>query len=270
MPDFMSPMFLLLAGVVVIAFVVAITFLLINSGGSDEGAVEQLQDARAELDTLPPEYFNGQKLGLDSAPLKITTFEDFQCPFCLRYTAEDEPMIVEEFVKTGKVQLIFSNLPIFQGTESLNAARATVCAANQNKFWYLHNELFLTQAEEGQLSNERINAGRFSEDSLRDHASDAGLDLGQYDTCMADPATADEVVAQNRVATSYGFSSTPSFVFNGKVLPGTPTDLDAWRELINEQVNAATASPSPTASASPTASPAATTPAATATTTAAR
>ena len=251
MPDFMSPGFLAIAAALVIVLVGLIVWALLNSGGSDDDAVEALTAHGAALETLPAEYFDGQSLGAEDAPLTITAFEDFQCPFCLRYTAEDEPTIIDEYVRDGRVRLEFKHLPIL-GTDSFNAARASVCAADQNKFWQMQNELFLAQAEAGQLSDEELNVGRFDNDNLREHAQAAGLDLAAYDTCMADPASSDTVAEQNREATQFGFNSTPSFLLNGRPLGGTPNSLDAWRQVIEDQIEEAQATPTASASPSPT------------------
>src|SRR5512139_1398364 len=71
----------------------------------------------------------GAKIGKADAPVKIVAYEDFQCPFCLLFTSEDEPSIISELVKTGKVQYEYRHLPIL-GNESVSAAVATQCAAD--------------------------------------------------------------------------------------------------------------------------------------------
>ncbi len=42
-------------------------------------------------------------MGDPNAPVKITEYADFQCPYCMRFWQETEPQIVEQYVKTGKV-----------------------------------------------------------------------------------------------------------------------------------------------------------------------
>lgn len=241
----MSPGFLVAVGAVIVIGLGALIFFMLNDESRDAEAAAALEEA---LQNLPTELADGQSLGSPDAPLTITLFEDFQCPFCLRYTAEDEPMIVDEYVKTGKVRLEFKHLPIL-GPESVRAALAATCAADQNKFWEFHHRVFKKEADEGQLSNERLNRGHLSDENLRQIAQETGLDMAAYDSCLNDPATQEKVTNQNREATELGINSTPTFLFNGRPLGGTPIDLDAWREIIDQQIAAAEASPEATETA---------------------
>jgi protein-disulfide isomerase len=203
----------------------------------------------------------------------MTTFEDFQCPFCLQYTAEQEPGIIEEFVKSGQVRLEFKHFPILgQQNESLRAARASVCMAEQDRFWDYQNKLFLVQAEAGQFENERVDVGRFSEGNLRDYAEELGADMAAYDICFSDPASLEKVQADLAEAQSYGIQGTPGFVLNGRPLAGgSPNTIDGWRTVFDQVLAEASATPTGEGSATPagSASPEATstTPAATATAT---
>lgn len=254
----MSPAFLAIAAAVLVVLVGLVIWALVGGGGGGGGngdAVSRLEAERANLATIPVEYFDGMSLGDKKAPLVMEMYEDFQCPFCLRHTVETEPTLVDEYVKTGKVRMVFKHLPIL-GAESVSAGKAGYCAAQQNKFWPFANRLFTMQAASGQLEGEKVNVGRYSDANLRGHAEAAGLDLAQYDACYASPAAATAVADDNRAASQLGLRSTPSFVFNGRPLQGgAPGSLDSWRALLDEQIAAALASPSPAASAS--ASPAA-------------
>lgn len=245
----MSPGFLVALGAVVVIGLAALIFFMLNDESRDAEAAASLEES---LQNLPLDMADGQSLGSPDAPLTITMFEDFQCPFCLRYTAEDEPMIVDEYVKTGQVRLEFKHLPIL-GVESVRAAMAATCAADQNKFWEFHHRVFKKEADEGQLSNERLNKGHLSDENLRKIAEESGLDMAAYEACLADPATQEKVANQQREATELGISSTPTFLFNGRPLGGTPVNLDAWRQILDEQIAAAQATPEATGTAEATA-----------------
>lgn len=265
--DLLSRPFLLIAGALVVVLVVVLAIFIATSGGSDsDELVGLLEEASANI---PADLVDGAKIGSADAPVKITAFEDFQCPFCLKFTAEQEGEIIEQFVKTGRVQFDYQHLPIL-GAESVKAALASQCAADQNKFWQYHNRLFLEQARNDQIGNEKLNVGRFSDDNLKKFAGEVGLDTAEFNTCFDSSEHLDLITEQQRVARQFGITGTPGFLVNGQPLgAGTPSDIDAWRQLV-EQVEGAIATATANASASPaatdTASPAATdtaTPAAT-------
>ena len=257
-----SPFYLLL-GAVIIALVGVLVFIVSNRS-TDKGDIPT-KLAAAEA-VFPADLAKGTKLGKDDAPLKLVQFEDFQCPFCLRYTAEDEPGIVEEFVKTGKVQIEFKHFPIL-GQESIRSAQASFCAAEQDKFWQYHNLLFRTQGDAGQFTNEKKDAGRFSDGKLRDFAEQVGLDIPKYEACFVSEEALAKVQTDLQEGQRIGIRGTPGFTINGLPLAGgAPDSIEGWRTLLNEQLNKPSPSPAATGTASATtAAPSATTAAATAT-----
>ena len=265
---FSQPFVLIVVAVVLILGAILGVIVATDSGGNSELA-DKLKASEAEF---PYDMANGFKVGKDDAPLKITEYEDFQCPFCLNYSGNEEPAVINEYVKTGKVQIIFANLP-FLGQESLSAAKASVCAADQNKFWQLHNRLFVTQAEAGQATNEKKDVGRFSEGKLKDYANELGMDMTKFNACYSDEKTLAAVQQSVQDANSFGFRSTPSFLFNDTPFgSGSPGSIEGWRTAIDSALDqianptaTATGSASPSATASGSPAGTATAPAATAT-----
>ena len=71
----------------------------------------------------PVELADGYTLGQPDAPVAIEVWEDFQCPFCQRFSVQVKPLIVQQYVETGKASLTFRNLA-FLGEESQWAAVA--------------------------------------------------------------------------------------------------------------------------------------------------
>ncbi len=244
----MSRPFLLIAGALVVVLAVVLGIFIAMGGGNDsKELVTRLEEASTKL---PLDMASGAKIGRDDAPVKITAFEDFQCPFCLKFTAEQEGEIIEQFVKTGRVQLEYQHYPIL-GTESVRAALASQCAADQDKFWQYHNRLFLEQAKADQVGNEKLNVGRFSDDKLKQYASELGLDTASFNACFDGNEHLDLITNQQRTAQQFGITGTPGFLVNGQPLgAGTPSDIDAWRQLVEnveKAVATATANASPAA-----------------------
>ncbi len=252
----MSGPFMLIVGAVVVALgiVLAIVILTGGSGGTSSEQVDKLDQASANL---PLDLVDGAKVGSEDAPVKVTVFEDFQCRFCLDFTADQEGEVIEQFVKSGELQLEYRHLPL-QGAESFAAALASQCAADQNMFWQYHNRLFRIQAENNHSTAPRANVGRFTTESLKDIAADLGLDTAEFNSCFDNQDHLDTITDHERTARSFGISGTPGFLVNGQPLgTGAPTSIDAWRDLIDEVVGisatatAGAGSPTADASASP-------------------
>lgn len=121
-----------------VAAVLGVVFVLIwlNRPGASVGRGDFEPVARAQVE--------GRRWGDPSAPVRIVVFEDFQCPFCARFTHDTEPLLASEFIETGQVSFEFHHLA-FLGPESIQAAEASECAMEQGQFWPYHDVLFLRQ-----------------------------------------------------------------------------------------------------------------------------
>ena len=211
---------------------------------SDATLVAAIETAAAEL---PQNLANGTKLGKDGAKIKLVEYQDFQCPFCLAYTAQQEPTLIKEYVATGKMQITYKTYPLL-GTESVKAGEAALCAADQNKFWPYKDKLFLVEAQAGQHSNEQRDVGRFSDANLKQLAADLGLDSTKFNICYDSGKFADQVNSEYSEGKQLGISGVPEFVINGTPLTGTPSSLDSWRQALDRlyaATSARIASPSP-------------------------
>jgi protein-disulfide isomerase len=100
----------------------------------------------------------------------------------------------------------------FLGQESIWAAQAAECAADQGKFWEYHDLLFAKQNGE--------NVGTFTKDNLTAYAKELGLDSAKFDPCLKNDETLPRVAADTQEGRSAGVSGTPTFFINGKPLVG--------------------------------------------------
>jgi len=173
---------------------------------------------------------DANRVGDKNAPVTIVEFSDFQCPFCGRHFQNVEPVLFEEYVDTGKVTFVYKH-SAFLGLESVWAAQASECAADQGKFWDYHDLLFTRQAGENQ--------GAFTKDKLLSFAEELNLDMTQFEPCLINDQTLDRVQADTQEGQQAGVRGTPTFFINGQPLVGAQP-YEEFRAAIEKNLGAAT------------------------------
>jgi protein-disulfide isomerase len=139
----------------------------------------------------------------------VEEFSDFQCPYCKQFATKQEPAIVDKYVTTGKIQITFVPFA-FLGQESVKAAEASYCAADQGKFWEYHDLLFESQNGENQ--------GAFTRDLFVKLANDLSLDATKFQECF-DKGTYTTKVSENvKYGQGKGVNGTPYFTVNDKLV----------------------------------------------------
>jgi protein-disulfide isomerase len=137
-------------------------------------------------------------LGSSDARVVIIEFSDFQCPYCAQFAIDVFPLIKHEFIDPGKAKFIFRNMPLRSHKAAQPAAVAAECARRQGRFWEMHDILYRNQMA-------------FAEEYLRKDATEIGLQLDEFDSCVAAPGKA-ELIADIREATRLGLNVTPTFL----------------------------------------------------------
>lgn len=166
-------------------------------------------------------------LGSQDAKVSVVEFADFQCPYCARHHQSVEPTLIDEYVKTGKANILYKHLA-FLGPESVGAAVAAECAADQGKFWEYHDYLFEHQQGENQ--------GAFTQDKLLAFGKDIGLDSAPFEKCVKGGETLARVQADTAEAQKFGVGSTPTFFVNGEPLVGLKSP-DEFKQAIDQALN---------------------------------
>lgn len=164
-------------------------------------------------------------MGDPKAPIQIVEFSDFQCPYCKQFYENTGPLLAEYFVKTGKVYFTYRSAGNFVSNnlggankESQNAAAAAYCAADQGKFWEMHDTLFAN-------SRDVENQGSFSSKRLTALAETiSGLDINTFKDCYNSGKYNDQVQTDFDDATAAGLNGTPFFVMTYKVNGETKTE----------------------------------------------
>ena len=145
-------------------------------------------------------------LGESSADITILEWGDYQCTFCYRFHESSLNTIVEDYVDTGKVRLVFKDFPL-NGPDSILAAEASYCADDQGKYWNYHDELY------DNWGGERT--GWITRDSLNQFATTVKLNLEKFNSCLDEQKYRQRVLEMYQFGQEIGIDATPSFlIFN--------------------------------------------------------
>ena len=150
-------------------------------------------------------------LGKPNAPVTVIEYADFQCPYCKEFQVKNFPSLKKKYIDTGKVRFIYQHYA-FLGDESVYAAEASKCAADQSKFWEYHDKLFENQKAE--------NAGDFTPEKLKSMASGVVPDTQKFTKCVDDRKYQNAVSDEVLNATHFGVDATPTVFINGKKYSG--------------------------------------------------
>ena len=166
--------------------------------------IEKQQNARGP-DVL---IKNGSPiLGSVDAPLTLVEFGDYQCSFCKRHFDQTHDLIMKNYVETNKVKIVFKDLIVTPGKDSMYAAHAAHCAKDQGMFWKYHYMLYNNWEGES--------TGWVTSDNLNKFAKNIGLDINKFSKCMSEDKWMELINASQDDANTLDVTGTPSFFLIG-------------------------------------------------------
>jgi RNA polymerase sigma factor (sigma-70 family) len=143
-------------------------------------------------------------LGEPGAPLTISVFTDFQCPFCWRFAARLESLAQ---LYPGQVRIEIRNMPLpFHGQAEL-AAEAGLAAHAQGKFWPMHDELFANQTS-------------LDRDHIRQMAQKIGLDVARFEQALDSGSEKARVQRDIDLGKKLGIQGVPSMIVGDELVVG--------------------------------------------------
>jgi protein-disulfide isomerase len=191
-------------------------------------AAVELEDP---ITRTPYELADGRALGSEDAPVTMDIWSDFQCPACAVLATQLEPEVVQDYVATGELRIVYRDFA-FLGPESTAASVGAYCAEQQDRFWQYHDYLFANQAGE--------NRGGFTAQRLDAIAERVGLQMDDYRACRDSDAARQAIAAQSNEARAIPINSTPSLIVGDRLFTGVPQYAEL-RQAIDEELAAARA-----------------------------
>ncbi|NCO18068.1 hypothetical protein AUJ61_03610 [Candidatus Pacearchaeota archaeon CG1_02_30_18] len=174
-------------------------------------------------------------IGPSNAKVTVVEFADFQCIWCAfasglpnwatpsttnptakQMIGQGGDMLgsmgkVEDLAKQGKIRFVYIPVSFF-GEESTYTAQAGYCAADQEKFWEMHDAIYKASGD-GPTEND----GKYSKANLIKIAKEiSGLDNTKFSECLNNDATLEKVQQSMTDVRSFGVKGTPTVYVNGQ------------------------------------------------------
>lgn len=185
------------------------------------------KDARKRL--RPDKIYNvpvgsAPQRGPATAPVTIIAFGDFECPFCARGNDTVEQMRLRY---GNQVRVVYRNYPLPFHSHAFLAARGSMYAQAQGKFWEFHDALYALRAE-------------FDEDVLVEVARKVGMAAKPFREALHSDRFDAKILGDQNLARKVGVTGTPAYFVNGRVINGAAPPLE-FRLAIEEELQRASA-----------------------------
>ena len=180
----------------VLSLLALFVFVLAGCGGEGDINVPQSIDVT---------YSKGNA----NAKVVITEYSDYECPFCAMFTMQIIPQLQNDYIETGKVQLVFKDYPIPNHKFAQKASEATYCIGEQdeNLFWQMHVDLFSDQEH-------------MSREDLTALAEKYGVNVKAFDACLDTDKYRSLVLRNRKEGQERGVTATPTIFINDTKLLG--------------------------------------------------
>ena len=217
-------------GIIVGAIAAAVIIGIVASYSSND-AVESLNLDMGQTHGTVSTAMGSPILGSPTASITIIEFGDYQCHQCYNWFHNTKPAIYENYIDTGKANLIFVDLAIL-GRDSPKAAAATYCAEEQGVYWEFHDLLYTSQ--ESQIDN-----GWASPERLKAFAFSLGLDMDLFDNCLDSGKFLKRVQFNTNEAKKQGATGTPTFIIvssDGQQKIGGAQPFSVFKNVIDSMI----------------------------------
>ncbi len=209
----------LFIGIAVISLIAFFTLLFFYAKGDKTGGSKVTGNTNQPAVVQPqPEEETGDPSKLSAvtnddhirgdfnAPVTLILFDDFECPYCLKFEPTLKQVLAEY---QGKVRVVFRHFPLPFHPNAQKAAEASECAGEQGKFWEMHDKIF--------EANEK---GTMGIETWKKEAKNLSLDTQGFNDCLDSGKYASKISANLSEGQAAGVQGTPASFINGELVSG--------------------------------------------------
>ena len=197
-------------GMVLLVVVTGVVFSLFSQNSKESASLAGLDGT-----TLKPaitstiDTANGSPITFDNGAVTvIDIWEDPQCPVCKLFEDANGDYI-ESLIREKKATVRYHVLS-FLGDESVRAANASFCAADEGQYLDFHHALYAVQSP-------LENSGFWSNETLVNIGKKIGITSTRFENCVTKGEKVDLVQANSDSMSKYGVQGTPTVFINGKL-----------------------------------------------------
>lgn len=216
--DLAIPIAIVLAGVLVAGAVIfsskqSATSALMNNP-SPQGVVAQ-QPVPPPVDIAKVKTAGEPYVGSPNAPVTVAYWSDYQCPFCKRFEQDAIAQLVNEYVKTGKVKIVFKDFQFLgEDSQAAGLAEHAVWEVAPDKFYDWHKAMFDKQDNE--------NGGWGNKVDILALTKSLGIDSLKVDQLMTNKGTVYQKAMDEEKAegSAFGINGTPGTIIGKNLISG--------------------------------------------------
>ncbi len=209
----------------------ALTRNLLSTAEAQAEAAQSSTAVRPPATPMPRQEVDLDTLGFDrgqeSALVRVVEMSDYGCGYCRRFHEETWPVLLKEFIESGKIEWKFIAFVTGMFANSPDATVAAECALEQGpeQFEVMNARLWRDQGT-WKGSGEAAPL-------LRGWASEQRLDMKRYDSCVSEGRRASRIAAANALTQQVGVRGTPTFFVVGYPPLQGALPTETFTEILN-------------------------------------
>jgi len=170
-------------------------------------------------------------VGKSNAPLTMAYWSDYQCPFCKQFETTVLPTLMEKYVNTGKLKIVFKDYA-FLGPDSTTAAlyKHAVWELYPDKFFEWNETMYSAQDEEHGGFGDEASVVKLS-------GTISGIDANKLkaQVAMKKEVYQKAIDASQQEGAKFGIGGTPGFIIGTQSIDGAQA-LSSFTTAIDSQL----------------------------------